>query len=163
MDVVAPGPLLNYTLAVCVECDGNAATLQKTVDQQEVAVGVLLLAEEGVDHRAGGIVHRDQQRERRHPVPQARVMSAAHWISMPSRGIRWQRTRCFGWRLRRGLLNLALTRIRRSVVLPMSMPSRSLSNSLRCEWLVPAYQVRAKCTTSAATASGIALVGLRPR
>ena len=53
--------------------------------------------------------------------------------SIPCRGIRWRRTRCFGWRLRRGLLNPALTRIRRRVVLPMSMPSRSLSNSLRPE------------------------------
>ena len=44
---------------------------------------------------------------------------------MPSRGMRWRRTRCLGGRLRRGLLNPALTRIRRRVVLPMSMPSRS--------------------------------------
>ena len=41
-------------------------------------MGVLLLAEEGVDHRAGGIVHRDQQRERRRLVPQPRVMAAVH-------------------------------------------------------------------------------------
>ena len=60
------------------------------------------------------------------------------------RGIRWRRTRCFGWRLRSGLLNPALTRMRRRVVLPMSMPSRSLSNSLRWVWLVNAYLVRAR-------------------
>ena len=41
-------------------------------------MGVLLLAEEGVDHRAGGIVHRDQQRERRRLVAQPRVMAAVH-------------------------------------------------------------------------------------
>ena len=34
------------------------------MDQQEVAAGVLLLAEEGVDHRAGGVVYCDQQRKR---------------------------------------------------------------------------------------------------
>ena len=51
---------------------------KRGLDQQEVAAGVLLLAEEGVDHRAGGIGHRDQQRERRHPVPQPRVMTTEH-------------------------------------------------------------------------------------
>ena len=56
---------------VGVQGEGNAAVLQEALDQQEVAVGVLLLAEEGVDHRAGGIVHCDQQRERWNPVPQA--------------------------------------------------------------------------------------------
>ena len=38
----------------------------------------------------------------------------------------------------------ALTKMRRSVVLPMSTPSRSLSNSLRWEWLAPWYLVRAR-------------------
>ena len=41
-------------------------------------MGVLLLAEEGVDHDAGGIVDCDQQRERRRLVPQPRVMTAVH-------------------------------------------------------------------------------------
>ena len=58
---------------------------------------------------------------------------------MPARGIRWRRTRCLGGRLSRGLLSPALTRMRRRVVLPMSMPSRSLSNSLRWVWLAPSY------------------------
>ena len=52
MGLLDPDPWLDYTLAVCVECDGNAATLQRTVDQQEVTVGVLPLAEEGIDHPA---------------------------------------------------------------------------------------------------------------
>ena len=118
--------------------------VHETVNQQEVAVGVLLLAEEGVDHRTGGIVHRDQQRERRCLIPQPRVMTAVHLdISIPSRGIRCRRTRCLGGRLRRGLLSPALTRMRRRVVLPVSMPSRSPSNSLRWVWLAPAYLVRA--------------------
>ena len=63
---------------VGVEGDGYAATLHQAVDQQEVAVGVLLLAEEGIDHSTGGIVHRDQQRERRRLFPQPRVMTAVH-------------------------------------------------------------------------------------
>ena len=49
-------------MPVGVKGDGYAATLQKALDQQEVIVGVLLLAEEGIDHRTGGIVHCDQQR-----------------------------------------------------------------------------------------------------
>ena len=129
---------------VGVECDWYADMLHQALDQQEVAVGVLLLAEEGVDHRTGGIVHRDQQSERRRLAPQPRVMTAVHLDQHASRGMRWRRTRCLGGRLRRGLLSPALTRMRRRVVLPMSMPSRSLSNSLRCVWLAPAYLVRAK-------------------
>ena len=43
-------------------------------------MGVLLLAEEGVDHRTGGIVHCDQQRERRYLVPQPRVGTAVHLV-----------------------------------------------------------------------------------
>ena len=38
---------------------------------------------------------------------------------MPSRGMRWRRTRCLGGRLCRGLLRPALTRIRRRVDLPI--------------------------------------------
>ena len=51
--------------------------------------------------------------------------------------MRWRRTRCLGGRLSRGLLRPALTRIRRRVDLPISMPSRSFSNSLRCVWFAP--------------------------
>ena len=63
---------------VGVESDGYAATLHQALDQHEVAVGVLLLAEEGVNHGTGGIVHGDQQRERRRLVPQPGVMTAVH-------------------------------------------------------------------------------------
>ena len=73
-----PGVLPEDPVPVGVQGEGNAAALQEALDQQEVAVGVLLLAEEGVDHRAGGIVHCDQQRERWNPVPQPRVMTAVH-------------------------------------------------------------------------------------
>ena len=43
--------------------------VDRTLDQHEVAVDVFLLAEEGVDHRTGGIVHCDQQREQRRLGP----------------------------------------------------------------------------------------------
>ena len=73
-----PGVCLKTPCRSVYRAQGSAAALQEALDQQEVAVGVLLLAEEGVDHRAGGIVHCDQQRERWHPVPQPRVMTAVH-------------------------------------------------------------------------------------
>ena len=63
---------------VGVECDWYADMLHQALDQQEVAVGVLLLAEEGVDHRTGGIVHRDQQSERRRLAPQPPVKRNCH-------------------------------------------------------------------------------------
>ena len=97
---------------VGVEGDGCAEMLHETLDQQEVTVSVLLLAEEGVDHRTGGIVHCDQQRERRRLVPSHGWWLPSIWISMPSRGMRWRRTRWQGGRLRRGLLSPALTRMR---------------------------------------------------
>ena len=77
-------------------------------------------------------------------------------------GCQGRRTQCLGGRLRRGLLRPASSRMRRRVVRPMSMPSRSLSNSLRWVWLVPSYLVRAKRTTSATTASGVAWVACGP-
>ena len=56
-------------VAVRVQGDGYAVTLQKTTYQQEVAAGVLLLAEDSVNHCTGGIVHGDQQREGRRLSP----------------------------------------------------------------------------------------------
>ena len=73
-----PGVCLKTPCRSVVECDWYADMLHQALDQQEVAVGVLLLAEEGVDHRTGGIVHRDQQSERRRLAPQPRVMTAVH-------------------------------------------------------------------------------------
>ena len=64
-------------------------------------------------------------------------------------------TRCLGGRRRRGLLRPASSRMRRRVVRPMSMPSRSASSSLR-------YLVLAKRTTRRITASGVALNLRRP-
>ena len=48
-------------------------------------MGVLLLAEDGVDHRTSGIVHRNQQRERRRLIrPATGDELPSTWISMPS-------------------------------------------------------------------------------
>ena len=70
--------MLEDRVAVGVEGDGYAEMLHQTLDQKEVVATVFLLAEEGVNHRTGGIIHRDQQRERRRLVPQPGVMTAVH-------------------------------------------------------------------------------------
>ena len=70
--------MLEDGVAVGVEGDGYAEMLHETLDQHEVVATVFLLAEEGVNHRAGGIVHRDQQREGRRLIPQPRVVTAVH-------------------------------------------------------------------------------------
>ena len=72
------GRVLEDPVPVGVQGEGYAAALQEALDQQEVAVGLLHLAEEGVNDCTGGIVYCDQQRERWHPVPQPRVMTAVH-------------------------------------------------------------------------------------
>ena len=72
------GRVLEDGVAVGVEGDGYAEMLHETLDQHEVVAAVFLLAEEGVNHRAGGIVHRDQQREGRRLIPQPRVVTAVH-------------------------------------------------------------------------------------
>ena len=71
---------------VDVEGDGNANALQQVLDQQEIGVGLLLRTEQGVGHRAGGIIDCDQQRERRNLVPQPRVVAAVHLDQHPHVG-----------------------------------------------------------------------------
>ncbi len=58
--------------------DGTLIEAAASLKSFKPRAGVLLLAEEGVDHGTGGIVHGDQQRERRRLVPQPGVMTAAH-------------------------------------------------------------------------------------
>ena len=71
---------------VDVEGHGNASALHQVLDQQEIGVGLLLLAEQGVGHRAGGIIHCDEQRERRNLIPQPRVEAAVHLDQHPLSG-----------------------------------------------------------------------------
>ena len=54
--------VLEDRVPVGVQGEGNAAAPEQSLHQPEVAVGILLLAEQGVDHAAGGIVHREQYR-----------------------------------------------------------------------------------------------------
>ena len=49
---------------------------RQVLHQQEVVVAVFMIAKQGVDHRAGGVVHRQQQRERWAVVSQPPVITA---------------------------------------------------------------------------------------
>ena len=64
------------SVPIGVEGDGYAEMLYETLDHHEVVVGVPLIAEEGVDYRTGGIIHGQQQCERRSPIPQPSVVTA---------------------------------------------------------------------------------------
>ena len=57
------GLVLEDGVAVGIEGQGDAAAPEQVLHQQEVVVAVFLMAKQGVDHGAGGVVHRQQQRE----------------------------------------------------------------------------------------------------
>ena len=69
-------PVLEYGVPIGVEGERNAAALYQALDQQEVTAGILLAAEQGVDHGAGGIVHREQKGELGPVFAQPAVMTA---------------------------------------------------------------------------------------
>ena len=78
-----PGGLIFRTvledrMAVGVEGERNAAALEQSLHQQEVTAGILMIAEEGVDHAARGIVHSEQDRELRSVFAQPPVIAAVH-------------------------------------------------------------------------------------
>ena len=54
----------------------NAAAPYQSLHQPEIAEAVLLLAEQGVDHAAGGVIHGEEQRELRPVLAQPTVMAA---------------------------------------------------------------------------------------
>ena len=85
-------------MPVCVEGDGYAVEPYQAPHQQEVVVGVLLLAEQRVGHDAGGVVDGQQHRKEGPSSPSHRLWLPSTCISMPSRGIRCRRTRCRGGR-----------------------------------------------------------------
>ena len=64
-------------MAVAVEGQGKAEAADGPLHQQEVAPGVLLWAEYGVGHSAGGIIHRQQQYESGPSVLEPAMMAAA--------------------------------------------------------------------------------------
>ncbi len=68
--------VLEYGVAVGVQGEGEAAPLHQALQQPEISEAVLLLAEESVDHDAGGVVHGEEQRELGSALAQPAVMSA---------------------------------------------------------------------------------------
>ena len=69
-------PVFEDRVVVGVEGEGNAVASKQALHQQQVVVAVLLLAEPGVDHAAGGVVHREEQRELRPVFTQPPMMAA---------------------------------------------------------------------------------------
>ena len=72
-----PGPAGKLEHAVAVAVDGNrpAKACDQSLHQGEIAAGVLLGAEHGVDHGAGGVVHGQQQGELGTVIAQPPVMA----------------------------------------------------------------------------------------
>ena len=64
------------SVPVGVQGERNAAAAYQSLHQQEVTGGILMIAEEGVDHAACGIVHGEQDRELRSVLAQPPVVIA---------------------------------------------------------------------------------------
>ena len=92
-----PGVCLKTGVAVGIEGQGDAAAPEQVLHQQEVVVAVFLRAKQGVDHGAGGVVHRDQQRERRGLIPQPRVIAAVQLDQHALLGHPLPTDSVFGW------------------------------------------------------------------
>ena len=72
------GVVLEYGMSVCIQCGRYAAVPYQTPHQQEVAVGILQLAEQGIDHYPSGVIHCKQQRELRSIFSQPSVVAAVY-------------------------------------------------------------------------------------
>ena len=70
--------VLEDRVAVGVQGEGYAAAPEQALHQQEITAGILMIAEEGVEHAARGIVHREQYRELRSVLAQPPVVTAIH-------------------------------------------------------------------------------------
>ena len=78
--------MLENGVAIAVQRQWNAPALDQALQQREVSGGVLAGAKHGVDHGAGGIVHRQQQGELGAAVLQPGVMAAVQLQQHPSLG-----------------------------------------------------------------------------
>ena len=67
---------LEDPVAIAIESQGGLIAADDPLHQQEVAPGVLIGLEDGARHRAGSIIHRQQQGEPRPPLFQPGVMAA---------------------------------------------------------------------------------------
>ena len=68
--------VLEDGVAVGIEGEGNAAAPEQVLHQQEVVVAVFMIAKQGVDNGAGGVVHCQQQRQWWAAVTQPPVITA---------------------------------------------------------------------------------------
>ena len=78
-----PGRVLEDGVPVDVEGNRRAVVLHQLLRQQEVVEAVFVLAEHGVDHSAGSVIHRQQQRELQSRLPQPSVIAAVHLDQHP--------------------------------------------------------------------------------
>ena len=77
---------LEHAVAVAVQGGGYAPALDQSLHQGEVTAGVFLGTEHGVDHSAGGVVHRQQQGELGTVIAQPLVETAVDLHQHPSLG-----------------------------------------------------------------------------
>ena len=80
------GVVLECGVAVAVEGQGNSTLADQTLQEHQVAAGVLGGAEDGLGHGAGGVVHRDEQRQLGPPVLQPGVLAAVDLHQHPLLG-----------------------------------------------------------------------------
>ena len=66
------------SVPVGVQGERNAAVPEQALHQQEVTAGILMIAEQGVEYTACGIVHGEQDRELRAVLAQPPVVTAIH-------------------------------------------------------------------------------------
>ena len=78
-----PGRVLEDGVPVDVEGNRGAVALHQLPHHHEIVACVFPLAEEGVHHGAGGVIHRQQQRELRSRLPQPPVKAAVHLDQHP--------------------------------------------------------------------------------
>ncbi len=70
------GVVLESGVAVAVEGQGDSPLADQSLQEHQVAAGVLAGAENGLGHGAGGVVHGDEQRQLRSPVLQPGMVAA---------------------------------------------------------------------------------------
>ena len=76
LDMAGFSAELEDTVAITIEGQGDPVAADDPFHQQEIAPGVFLGLEDGARHRAGGIIHRQQQGEPGSPLFQPGVMAA---------------------------------------------------------------------------------------
>ena len=79
------GVVLEGGVAVTVEGQGDSPLADQSLQEHQVAAGVLAGAENGLGHGPGGVVHGDEQRQLRSPVLQPGMVAAVdlHQQALP--------------------------------------------------------------------------------